>query len=129
MTFRMEITRTWYYIESDESDSWATDPHRIEHSEMEYDAEEQETYETAVEWAVGMLNNDSIVATPNMAGFPDLEPSSSPIGDRARVHEWLSGTAGDNYTNEESAWSIRLVSPEWTEEMRAEVFRRATGMS
>jgi hypothetical protein len=123
MTFRMEITRTWYYVESDDVQSWATDPHRTELSEMEYDADIREDYDTPVEWAVGMLNNDRVVATPNMAGFPDLSPSCWPV---ARPHEWLSGTTGDNYTNEESEWSIRLTSPEWTPEMRADVFRRAT---
>lgn len=123
--FRIEVTRTWYYVKSDESETWATDPHRAETSEMEYDSDAKLEYGTPVEWAVGMLRNESIVATPGMAGFPALEASGYPIPDAVSDHWWLSGTAADNYTNEESEWSIRLVSPEWTPEMRAEVFRGA----
>jgi hypothetical protein len=126
MTFRIEVTRTWYYVESNEVETWATDPHRTEESEMEYDSDARLEYDSPVAWAVAMLGNESIVQTPNMAGFPALQPSGSPIPDGIESHWWLSGTAADNYTNEESEWSVRLVSPEWTPEMRAEVFRRVT---
>jgi hypothetical protein len=125
MTFRIEITRTWYYVKSDEVETWTTDPHRTEEAEMEYDTDAKLEYDTPVKWAVAMLRNESIVATPWMAGFPDLEPSGYPIPDAIESHWWLSGTQADNYTDEESEWSIRLVSPEWTPEMRAEVFRGA----
>lgn len=126
MTFRIEVTRTSYYVESDESETWQTDPHNTESSEMEYDSDAKGEYDTAVEWAVAMLGNANIVATPNMAGFPDLEPSGYPIPDGIESHWWLSGHTPDNYTNEETETTVRLVSPEWTPEMRAEVFRRAT---
>ncbi len=125
----MSVTRTWYYVKSDESETWTTDPHRTDRQIMEYDDDAAEEYGTPVAWAVAMLDNECIVATPGMAGFPALEPSGSPIGDRACVHEWLSGTASDNYTDEECEWSVYLESDGWTEEQRAEVFRAATGMS
>jgi hypothetical protein len=124
--FRMEITRTWYYAKSDEIEAWHTDPHKEEHSEMEYGDDEKSEYDSPVDWAVAMLRNESVVATPGMCGFPALEASGYPIGDAVNAHWWLSGTAGDNYTDEETEWTIRLVSPEWTPQMRAEVFRRAT---
>lgn len=126
MTFRIEVTRTWYYVKSDEVETWTTDPHRTEHDEMAYESDEKADYDTPVAWAVAMLGNANVVATPGMAGFPALEPSASPIGDTARAHEWLSGTAKDNGTDEECEWSVYLTSPEWTPEQRAEVFRRAT---
>lgn len=129
MTFRLEITRTWYHVMSDESETWRTDAHRTEHAEMAWESEEKLEYDSPVGWAVAVLSNEGgIVATPWMAGFPPLEPSSYPIGIAARPSEWLSGTVADNYTNEECEWSIRLLSPEWAPEMRAEVFRRVTGM-
>lgn len=122
MSYTIEVTRTWYYVKSDESETWTTDPHRTEVETMEYDDE----YSTPVAWAVAMLDNECIVATPGMAGFPALEPSGSPIGDKVGVHAWLSGTASDNYTDEECEWSVYLKSDGWTEEQRAEVFRAAT---
>ena len=126
MTFELEVTRTWYRILSDEVESWQTDPHRIEPSTMEYDDDAQEEYATPVEWAVAMLSNENIVATPGMSGFPALEPSASPIGDAAQPHDWLSGHTPDNYTNEECETTIRLTSDGWTPEQRADVFRGAT---
>lgn len=129
MTFRIEVTRTWYYVESDESDTWTTDPHRTEQSEMEYDSDAKAEYDTAAAWAAGMLNNDNIVATPGMAGFPDLEASGYPIPDGIESHWWLSGTTPDGCTNEETETTARLLSPEWTPEERAQVFRAVTGRS
>lgn len=126
MTFRIEVTRTWYYVKSDESETWTTDPHRIEHSEMEYDSDAKDEYDTPVAWAVAMLGNENIVATPGMSGFPDLEASGYPIPDGIEPHWWLSGTTPDNYTDEETETTVRLASPEWTPEQRAEVFRAAT---
>lgn len=126
MTYRIEVTRTWYYVKSDESETWQTDAHRTECSEMEYDSDAKAEYDSPVEWAVAMLNNESIVQTPNMAGFPDLQPSGHPIPDAVAPHWWLSGTTPDNYIDEETETSVRLVSPEWTDEQRAEVFRGAT---
>ena len=126
MTFRIEVLRTKYYVHSDEVDTWSTDPHWEETEELEYNSDMKLDYESPVEWAVAMLGNERIAATPGMAEFPSLEPSTSPIGDAVRSHEWLYGTAGDNYTNEETSWTIRFVSPEWTDGMRAEIFKRAT---
>lgn len=123
MTYRIEVTRTWYYVKSDESESWRTDPHRTKTSEMEYDADAKDEYGTPVEWAVEMLHNARIVQTPDMAGFPDLQPSGSPIPDAIGSHWWLSGTTPDHYTDEETETSVRLVSTEWTDEQRADVFR------
>lgn len=127
MTYRIEVTRTSYYVESDEVETWQTDPHSTETSEMEYDADARDEYDTPVAWAIGMLKNEHIVQTPAMAGFPHLEPSGYPIPDAVESHWWLSGHTPDNYTNEETETSVRLVSPEWTPEQRAEVFRAATG--
>jgi len=127
--FTMTVTRSWYYVKSDECDTWATDPHRTETETMEYDDDAAEEYGTPVAWAVAMLANERVVATPGMAGFPGLEPSGYPIGDTVREHEWLSGTAADNYTDEECEWTIYLKSPGWTEQQRAEVFRAATNMN
>lgn len=124
--FRIEVTRTWYYVKSDESETWTTDPHRTEESEMEYDSDAKDEYDTPVAWAVAMLGNENIVATPNMSGFPDLEASGYPIPDAIESHWWLSGTTPDNYTDEEEGTSVRLMSPEWTPEQRAQVFRMAT---
>lgn len=116
MTFRIEIARTWYYVESDESETWTTDPHRTEHSEIEYDSDAKLEYDTPTEWAVATLRGSD---------YPALEASGYPIPDGIESHWWLSATQADNYTNEESEWTFRLVSPEWTPEMRAEVFRGA----
>lgn len=124
MTFRIEITRIWYYVESNEVETWHTEPHRTESAEMAWESDEKLEWDSPVNWAIDVLrNNGFIVATPWMAGFPALEPSGYPIPKEIGSHWWLSGTAADNYTNEESEWSIRLVSPEWTPEMRARVFR------
>jgi hypothetical protein len=125
MTYRIEVTRSSYYVESDETETWTTDPHRIETSEMECDADAKDEYDTPVAWAVAMLNNEHIVQTPDVAGFPDLEPSGSPIPDGIGSHWWLSGQTPDNYTNEETETTVRLV--EWTDEQRAEVFRAVGG--
>jgi hypothetical protein len=116
MTFRIEITRTWYYVESDESETWTTDPHRTEHSEIEYDSDAKDLYESPEQWAIETLRGGD---------FPALEASGCPIPDALPDHWWLSATEADAYTNEESEVTIRLVSPEWTPEMRAEVFRGA----
>jgi hypothetical protein len=125
--FAIEVTRTWSYNMSDEVESWTTDPHRTDTETMEYVyADECDNYAGPVDWAVGMLNNDRVVSTPGMCGFPALNPSSSPIGPVARPHEWLSGTATDNYTNEETEWSVYLTSSGWSDEQRAEVFTRAS---
>lgn len=126
MTFRIEVTRTWYYVDSGEVDTWTTDPHRTEDSEMEYDDDAKAEYDSPTDWAVGMLGNEHIVQTPGMGGFPALEASGYPIPGAVTPHWWLSGTTPDNYTNEETETTVRLVSPGWTPEMRAEVFRRAT---
>lgn len=125
--YAIEVTRVWYHLLSDEVDTWQTEPHRTHTEEMVYDYEQEcDNYTGPVDWAVAMLNNERVAATPGMCGFPGLNPSASPIGDTARPHEWLSGTAGDNYTNEETEWSVYLKSSGWTDEQRAEVFRRAS---
>lgn len=126
MSHTMTVTRTWYYVESDESDTWQTDPHRTERDSMEYDDDAREEYGSPVKWAVAMLGNERIVATPGMAGFPNLEASGYPIPDAVDACWWMSGTTADNYTNEETETTVRLASPEWTLEQRAEVFRAAT---
>lgn len=126
MTFRIEVTRTWYHVKSDESETWTTDPHRTDTEEMAYESDEKADYGTPVEWAVAMLGNENIVATPGMSGFPALEASGYPIPDGIEPHWWLSGTTPDSYTAEECETSVRLVSPEWTPQQRAEVFRRAS---
>lgn len=124
--FTINVTRTWYHVKSDESDTWLTDPHRTEYESMEYDDEAAEEYGSPVAWAVAMLGNERIVATPGMSGFPDLHPSGSPIGSEVTAHEWMGGTAAHNYTDEECEWSVYLESDGWTRQQRAEVFRRAT---
>lgn len=124
--FRIEVTRTWYYVKSDEVESWSTDPHRTDRDTVDYDDDAAEEYGDPIAWAVAMLGNERVVATPGMAGFPALNPSSSPVEDTAQPHEWLSGSAKDNYTDEECEWSVYLESDGWTPEQRAEVFRRAS---
>lgn len=126
MEFAIDVTRTWYYVKSDETESWATDPHKTERESMEYDEEAADEYGTPVAWALAMLGNERIVATPGMCGFPALEPSGSPIPDAIGPHWWLSGKAADNCTDEECEWSVYLTSPGWTPELRSEVFRRAS---
>lgn len=125
MSYTIEVTRTWYYVESDEVETWTTDPHRTDIENMEYDDDAREEYGTPIAWALAMLNNERVVATPGMAGFPDLEASGSPIPDGVEPHWWLSGITPDNYTNEECETSVRLTD-DWTREERAEVFRGAT---
>jgi hypothetical protein len=57
-----------------------------------------------------------------------IHPSSSPIGDSAREHEWLSGSYEDPYEgdNKVTETSVRLTG-DWTPEERAIVFKTITG--
>lgn len=122
MAYDIEVRRTWYYVESNEVETWTTDPHRMRLSVMECDSDAREEYDTPEAWAVGMLRNEHIVQTPDMAGFPDLGASGSPIPDQIESHWWLSGTTPDNYTNEECETTVRLTG-DWTPEQRSEVFK------
>jgi len=57
-----------------------------------------------------------------------VEPSASPVGDRAREHEWLSGVYVDPYDNSrETHTSVRLTG-DWSEEERARVFKGVRGV-
>lgn len=120
----IEVLMSRYHVLSDESDTWRTDAH-WEHSEsLEWDADAREEYPDPVEWAVAILRNAHIVQTPCMAGFPDLHPSSSPVSD-VRPSEWLSGTADDHYTTEQTEWCISLPAV-WSTSERTTVFQRVT---
>jgi hypothetical protein len=57
-----------------------------------------------------------------------VEPSSSPIGDAVREHEWLSGSYTDPYLGDSKVTetSVRLTG-DWTDEERALVFKMVTG--
>lgn len=123
MGFAIHVTRTWYHVKSDESETWTTDPHRTERDAMEYDDDAAEEYGSPVAWAVATLRNERVVATPGMAGFPDLQASGSPIPDEVSAHWWLAGTTPDNYTDEEYETSVYLESDGWTGAQRSEVFR------
>ncbi|PPS89591.1 hypothetical protein [Streptomyces sp. MH60] len=54
------------------------------------------------------------------------EVSSSPIGDTAREHEWLSGTYTDPHNNAKETHTTVRLTGDWTEEQRARVFTAAT---
>lgn len=57
-----------------------------------------------------------------------IHPSSSPIGDSAREHEWLSGSYEDPYQGDSKVTetSVRLTG-DWTDHDRALVFKAITG--
>jgi hypothetical protein len=85
--------------------------------EITADADDLEAFEgDPVAWAVDYIRTKTDA----------VEPSSSPIGDTAREHEWLSGTYTDSYDNsKETHTSVRLTG-DWTEQQRAQVFTAAT---
>lgn len=119
------VVRSRYYVQSDDVDTWTTDPHGFDSERMTWDDDMREDYPDPVAWAVAMLRNERIVSTPGMCGFPALSPSCYPIGETVPAHAWLSGTARDNYTTEETEWSVRLPAV-WSPSERAQVFRAVT---
>lgn len=119
------VTLSDYYVESNESDTWETDPHNFHSEELEWDDDMREEYPDPIEWAVSILTNWNVVRTPRMAGFPELSPSCYPIGSDLPPHAWMSGTRADNYTTEETEWTVRLPSA-WSTSERATVFQRVT---
>lgn len=116
MTFRIEINRRSYYVESDEVESWTTDPHWQESREEAYESDEKLEFASPVQWAIDRIGRTDAT-----------EASGYPIGDAIGPRWWLSGTYADPYTSEETETTVRLVSPEWTPQQRAAVFRAVTG--
>lgn len=82
-------------------------------SEYEYDPRDADLYGPPVQWATECLAGSS---------FPALHPSSSPVEDATREHEWLHGASPDPYKDEETEYSVYLRG-DWTPEERAQVFR------
>lgn len=114
--FEITVNSRSYHVESDEVETWATDPHWSEGYTEDYDPGTDAgllDWTPPVDWAVQLLRP--------MMGF---EPSSWPV--QGAGHEWLSGTYRNPYTTEETETTVRLTGEEWTVDMRREVFERVT---